>query len=124
MLVLLVEDDFNSRDIYGTILRAHGFDVLETDDGAASVGLARAHAPDVILMDMGVRGCDGWEATRRLKGQVETAGIPVVAITGHVLPEHRARAREAGCESFIAKPVEPLAIVVEVLRLLAPPSAA
>lgn len=120
MLVLVVEDDPSSRDIYRTILRIHGFEVVETDDGAASVTMAKEHAPDVILMDLSVRGMDGWEATRLLKGQAETAGIPVVAVSGHVLPEHRARALEAGCEGFIPKPAEPAAVVLELLRVLAP----
>lgn len=124
MLVLLVEDNPYCRDIYRTILRVHGFDVLETDDGAKSIELAREHAPDVILMDLSVRGVDGWEATRRLKEQPETASIPVVAVSGHVLPEHQARARAAGCEGFIAKPADPARVVVELLKVLAPPRSA
>ncbi|HLM68345.1 MAG TPA: response regulator, partial [Longimicrobium sp.] len=81
--------------------------------------LARELRPGVILMDVAMPGIDGWEATRRLKADPETAHIPVVALTAHAMAEDRQRAVDAGCESYLAKPVEPRKVVEEVERLLA-----
>jgi CheY-like chemotaxis protein len=64
-------------------------------------------------------GIDGWEATRRLKADPETAHIPVIALTAHAMAEDRQRAVEAGCESYLAKPIEPRRVVEEVEKLLA-----
>lgn len=118
--VLVIEDDPDSRAIYRTILLASGYSVVETGNGTEGLRLAAECVPDIILMDMGVPGTDGWIATRALREREETARIPVVALTGHVLPEHEARAREAGCVAFLAKPIAPRAIVEEIRRILNP----
>lgn len=120
-LVLLVEDDPDCREIYRTVLLACGYAVIETANGTEALRLAGEHVPDVILMDMRVPGTDGWSATRALRSRVETSAIPIIALSAHVLAEHRARAAEAGCVSFLAKPLEPMEVVAEVGRVLGPP---
>jgi two-component system, cell cycle response regulator DivK len=114
--ILLVEDNEDNRIVYTTILRYYGYQVLEAHDGIEGVSLARQAHPDLILMDVGLPGLDGWEATRRLKADEQTRQIPVVALTAHALAEHRAQAIAAGCDGYLAKPVEPREVVAEVRR--------
>ena len=70
-------------------------------------------------MDLSLPIMDGWEATRRLKADDRTRAIPVVALTGHALAGHSKGAREAGCDSFLAKPCLPDQLVAEIRRMLA-----
>jgi len=118
LLVLVVDDDPDSRVIYRTILRASGYAVISTADGSEAVRLATERCPDVILMDLDVPGTDGVLATRILREQECTRSIPVVAVTGHVFPEYEARAREAGCVAFLGKPILPMEVVAEIRRIL------
>jgi CheY-like chemotaxis protein len=116
--LLLVEDNEDNRIIYSTVLRHLGYQVLEAQDGVQAVALARSEHPDLILMDISIPHIDGWEATRQLKGDEATAGIPIVALTAHALPEDRERAREVGCDGYLTKPVEPTRVIEEVRRFL------
>lgn len=118
--VLLVEDNPDNRDIYGTFLRHFGFTVLEAGDGAEGVRMAREHLPGVVLMDVGLPVLNGLDATRCLKADPATAGIPVVALTAHALQRDERAAMEAGCVAFIAKPAEPSRILEMVRSILAP----
>ncbi|HEX5725888.1 MAG TPA: response regulator [Longimicrobiaceae bacterium] len=120
LTVLLVEDHPDNRAIYATILRHVGYEVAEAATGEEGVRLARELLPAVILMDIAMPpGIDGWEATRRIKADPATAGIPVVALTAYAMAEDRARAEEVGCDGYLAKPVEPRDVVEEVERQLA-----
>jgi two-component system cell cycle response regulator DivK len=116
--VLLVEDNEDNRTIYTTILRHVGYEVIEASNGEDGIRLARERKPAVILMDVAMPGIDGWEATRRLKADIDTAHIPVIALTAHAMAEDRQRAAEAGCEGYLAKPVEPRRVVEEVGKML------
>lgn len=116
MRVLVVDDDADSRIIYTSLLQSRGHEVLAAVDGLEGVRLAEVWGPDVILMDLGVPGIDGWEATRRIKAGRETRSIPVIAVSAHALPEHRARAREAGCCCYLTKPVDPHEVVANIQR--------
>jgi CheY-like chemotaxis protein len=104
--VLLVEDNEESRDGLSRHLRRKGYEVLIAVDGRQAVDVARAQAPDLILMDMSLPVVDGWEATRQLKSAPETRGIPVVALTAHAMAGDRERALEVGCDEYDTKPVE------------------
>lgn len=117
--ILLVEDNADNQEIYRIILAHHGYHVLQAFDGGHGVELARAHGPDLILMDLTMPVIDGLEATRMLKADPATAAIPIVALTAHTAGEDRAAAAEAGCEAFLSKPVEPQRVAAEVQRILA-----
>ena len=116
--LLLVEDNEDNRTIYSTVLRYLGYQVIEAVDGLQAVALARSEHPDLILMDISIPGMDGWEATRVLRQDPATQEIPIIALTAHALPDDRKRATEVGFTSYLAKPIEPNAVVAEVRRLL------
>ena len=117
--VLIVDDEEHTRTINGAILRHSGYAVLEAATAEEGIQLAHEHLPDLILMDISLPGITGWEATRRLKAEPATEVIPVVALTGFVLPVHRERSEAAGCESYLAKPIDPKDVAAEVDRVLA-----
>ena len=114
--VLLVEDNEDNRTLFSVILRYHNFDVIEAGDGEEALRLARKHHPDVILMDLGLPGMDGLEATAQLKGDDDTADIPIVALTAFQNAEDEART--AGCSGFLTKPCPPERVIREVTRFL------
>jgi two-component system, cell cycle response regulator DivK len=117
-LVLVVEDYQDAREMYAAYLQFSGFDVAEAANGVEAVEKATELLPDIVLMDLALPRMDGWEATRRLKGDPRTRHIPIVALTGHALAGHAEGAREAGCDSFVTKPCLPDALVAEIRRLL------
>jgi CheY-like chemotaxis protein len=121
--VLLVEDNEDNRTIYSTVLRHLGYQVIEAQDGVQAVALARSEHPDLILMDISIPLMDGWEATRVLRADPSTHDIPIVALTAHALADDRKRASEAGFTSYLAKPIEPHAVVAEVRRWIGNPGA-
>jgi CheY-like chemotaxis protein len=116
--LLLVEDNEDNRTIYCTLLRHLGYQVIEAQDGVQAVELARRERPDLILMDISIPEMDGWEATRILRRDPTTRSIPIVALTAHALEDDRERAAEVGFSSYLAKPIEPRAVVAEVRRLI------
>ena len=116
--ILLVEDHEDNRNIYRTILEHYGYQVVIAMDGQSGIRLAREEQPDLILMDLSIPVVDGWEATRQLKGDAATRAIPVIALSAHALEEDRLRARQAGCDGYLAKPVEPKKVLAEVARFL------
>ncbi len=116
--LLLVEDNEYSRDGLSRHLRRKGFEILLAVDGRQGVEMARAEAPDLILMDMSLPVLDGWEATRQLKAGPETRGIPVIAFTAHAMTGDRERALEAGCDDYDTKPIEFARLLVKIDSLL------
>jgi CheY-like chemotaxis protein len=116
--VLLVEDNEDNLVVYRTILEHVGYRVVEARDGEEGVAAAREHHPDIILMDISIPKIDGWEATKRLKADSATNGIPIIALTAHALEEDRQKATDAGCDGYLAKPVEPRRVVQEVEKFV------
>jgi CheY-like chemotaxis protein len=117
-LVLVVDDFADNREMYSEYLAYSGYDVMEARNGKEAIEAAFARTPDIIIMDLSLPVMDGWEATRRLKADERTSRIPVVALTGHALAGHSQGAREAGCDSFLAKPCLPDQLVAEIRRML------
>lgn len=121
--LLLVEDNLDNRIIYSTVLRHVGYDVVEALDGVQAIALARSVLPDLILMDISIPEMDGWEATRILRQDPLTKDIPIIALTAHALAEDREKATALGFTSYLAKPIEPRAVVAEVRRWIGQPGA-
>ena len=104
--ILLVEDNEMNRDMLSRRLNRRGFEVLIAEDGGLAVSMTQTERPDLVLMDMSLPVIDGWEATRRLKADPETAGIPIIALTAHAMESDRERALEVGCDDYDSKPVD------------------
>ena len=103
--ILIVEDVALNRDLLMQLLEDDYARVMAVD-GAAGVAMAASHTPDLILMDLSLPVIDGWEATRRIKADPATAGIPVIAITANAMSGDADKARAAGCDDFMTKPVD------------------
>jgi CheY-like chemotaxis protein len=117
-LVLIVDDFEDNRAMYVQFLAFEGFRVAEAANGAEALEQARTLLPDLIVMDLSLPVMDGWEATRRLKGDERTRRIPVLALTGHALGGHSERAKEAGCDAYLTKPCLPEDLVVEIRKMI------
>jgi two-component system cell cycle response regulator DivK len=116
--VLLVEDNEVNADMLTRRLQRRGFSVTTATDGLRAVDRAAADLPHIILMDMSLPEIDGWEATRRIKANAATAGIPVIALTAHAMTSDRERALEAGCDEFETKPVDFARLLGKIQALL------
>jgi two-component system, cell cycle response regulator DivK len=117
-IVLVVDDFADNREMYSEYLAFSGYEVIEAKNGIEAVEAAHGRMPDIIIMDLSLPVMDGWEATRRLKADERTRSIPIVALTGHALAGHSKGAKEAGCDSFLAKPCLPDQLVAEIRRML------
>lgn len=117
-LVLIVDDYEDAREMCAELLQFYGYRTAVAANGQEAIEKALDLLPAIILMDLSLPGMDGWEATRRLKADQRTRRIPIVAVTGHAMAGHSDGARDAGCDSFLAKPVLPDDLVAEVRRLL------
>jgi CheY-like chemotaxis protein len=116
--ILLVEDNEMNRDMLSRRLIRSGYEVILAVDGAQGVAMAASDAPDLVLMDMSLPVLDGWEATRRLKSDPATRGLPVIALTAHAMAGDEKKAREAGCDGFDTKPVEYTRLLSKIEGLL------
>jgi len=119
VLVLLVEDHFDTRNLYATFLSANGFVVETAATGAQALAKAALVEPDVIIMDLGLPVMDGWETARHLRTSIHTRTIPIVAMSAHVSDHDQGRAMGAGCRAFLSKPCEPtrlLEVIGQVTR--------
>ncbi|HVG08682.1 MAG TPA: response regulator [Thermoanaerobaculia bacterium] len=122
-LVLVVDDVAHGREIFAEYLEFRGFRVATASDGLEALDKAFELLPDIILMDLSLPQLDGWEATRRLKGDDRTRTIPIIALTAHALASAHDKAMAAGCDSVVTKPCVPRDLEAEVRRQLAARSA-
>ncbi len=104
--VLYVEDTPESQRLVQRILAAEGFDVVIAEDGISAIEIARREMPDLILMDINIGGLDGYEVTTRLRTIQGLEEVPIVAVTAATLAGDRERALVAGCNGYIAKPID------------------
>ncbi len=117
--ILYVED--NDDNVYMLKMRFEllgGFEVLVAENGEVGCTTATAELPDLIVMDLDLPIIDGWEATRRLKGNPATKCIPIIALTAHAMPGSREKALAVGCDDFDTKPVDFERLMQKINRLL------
>jgi CheY-like chemotaxis protein len=117
--ILLVEDNEMNRDMLSRRLIRRGHEVTMAFDGPAGVAAATNDRPDLILMDISLPGMDGWEATKALRSQAETASIPIIALTAHAMEMDRQRSLEVGCNDFDTKPIDLARLLIKIDALLA-----
>lgn len=103
--ILVVEDDNNNLELLTIVLERNGYQVVTARTGEEALAAARAEQPALILMDMQMPVMDGYTATRRLKEDGATAGIPVVAVTAYALAGDREKVMASGCADYLTKPV-------------------
>jgi CheY-like chemotaxis protein len=116
--VLYIDD--NEDNVYMLKMRLEllgDFEVLAAENGERGCEVAASERPDVILMDLEMPIINGWEATRRLKGQPHTCDIPIIALSAHALSGERERAIAAGCDEFDTKPIEFERLLSTIRRL-------
>ena len=116
--VLLVEDYDDAREMYVEYLTLCGFEMAEAANGLQAIERALEQLPHIVVMDLSLPQMDGWETARRLREDARTAGIPILALTGHVLADFSKRARESGFDGFLTKPCLPEDLVAEIHRVL------
>jgi two-component system cell cycle response regulator DivK len=116
--VLIIEDNEMNRDVLSRRLASRGYEVLLAIDGPRGLAMAQSHAPDLILMDLGLPEIDGWECARRLKANPDTRGIPIIALSAHAMVGDREKALDAGCDEFDTKPIDFGGLLTKMERLL------
>lgn len=104
--ILLIEDNELNRDMLVRRLNRAGYEVITATDGQAGVQQTPLIQPDLILMDMSLPVMDGWEATRHLKANPQTAHIPVIGLSAHAMSDDRQKALMAGCDDYDTKPID------------------
>jgi two-component system CheB/CheR fusion protein len=110
----VVDDNRDAADSLAMLLRLKGHDVVVAYDGPSAL-TAVTFGPDLVLLDLGMPGMDGYEVARRLRQLPEGRGCLLAALTGWGQEEDRRRTREAGFDRHLVKPVDP----VELTALLA-----
>jgi CheY-like chemotaxis protein len=116
--VLIVEDNEASRDALARRLQRRDYQVLMAVDGHQAVAMARSGKPDVILMDLGLPGIDGWDATAQIKMDPELRHIPIIVLSAHAMPNDRHQAMAAGGDDFDTKPVDFVRLLGKIEMLL------
>ncbi len=113
--ILIVEDNELNMKLFNDLLRAHGFDTLQTNDGVTAVRIAREKQPDLILMDIQLPEVSGLEVTKWLKADDSVRHIPVVAVTAFAMKGDEEKIRRGGCEDYLPKPIK-VATFIETVR--------
>ena len=112
--ILIVEDEPKNMKLLRDLLQRFGYEILEAPDGEQGVKITREKIPDLILMDIMMPKMDGLEATRIIKADNKTKHIPVIALTSYAMKGDREKTIEAGCDGYIAKPID----IQEVLKTI------
>ncbi len=116
--ILVVEDTQDNFDLIEDALEKD-HNRVHASTGLEGLGQAKALKPDLILLDMGLPGMDGWEVAQRLKADPETAAVPVIALTAHAMAGVRQKCLKVGCDDYMAKPINVGELVAMIDRHLA-----
>jgi CheY-like chemotaxis protein len=117
--ILVVDDRPLNLKLTRLLLTGEGYEVQTAIDAEQALVVLQAFRPDLILMDLQLPGIDGFELTRRLKADPATAAIRIVALTAYAMKGDEERARAAGCDGYIAKPIETRRLASQVAAHLA-----
>jgi two-component system cell cycle response regulator len=116
--ILIVDDEPQVVAVFETQLRRAGYDCLRAFGGIAALQLAQSEGPDLILLDVLMEDLDGFEVTRRLKGNLKTAGIPIILVTALHEMEDKVQGLAAGADEFLSKPVDGAELEVRIKSML------
>jgi two-component system, cell cycle response regulator DivK len=112
--ILVAEDQEDNRRILRDLLGSADFEMIEAVDGEAAVAAAKRERPDLILMDIQMPLMDGYEATRRIKADLELKNIPIIVVTSYALSGDETKARAAGCDGYVTKPYSPRLLLAKI----------
>jgi two-component system, cell cycle response regulator DivK len=116
--ILVIEDNEDNRQIIRDLLTSLGCELIEAVDGVEGVAMAQSHRPDLILMDIQLPEMDGYEATRQIRTIPELVHVPIIAVTSYALSGDEAKARDAGCNGYVAKPFSPRELLAKIREFL------
>ena len=123
--ILIIEDTENNRVLLTRRLKPRGHVIVLAEDAERGLALVPTEQPDLILMDVGLPGMDGWTAARQLKADSAHQRIPIIALTAHAMDGDRQKAVEAGCDDYETKPIDFNRLFAKIDRLLgSPPTSA
>ncbi len=105
--VLVIEDNPVNLELVTAILEDEDTEILSAETAPAGIALAVREQPQLILMDVQLPGMSGYDAARALKADARTARIPIIALTAHAMRGEAERAQAAGCDAYLAKPLDP-----------------
>lgn len=117
--ILLVEDDSLLRHAFRLLLEDAGYMIREAGTASEAIAEAQSHAPDLVLLDLGLPDAPGLDVARTLRQHHATRDTPIIALTGRVGAEEKAECLQAGCTSYLAKPIEPKVLVKRLAEYLA-----
>ncbi len=120
-LVLLVEDNPHDQQVYGDLLWYNGYDVVAAATAEEGYRLAHEGPPALIILDLTLPDGDGLELCRRLKAEPSTASVPVIILSARDREPYAALTAQLGCAAYLQKPIDPLAVVTEIMRLVGAP---
>jgi two-component system cell cycle response regulator DivK len=115
-LILVIEDQEDNRRIMRDLFTSAGYEVIEAFTGEEGVTSAETHHPDLIPMDIQLPGISGYETTRRIKANPDLSGITIIAVTSYALSCDEAKAFEAGCDGYVAKPFSPRELLAKIRK--------
>ncbi|HEV2316099.1 MAG TPA: response regulator [Thermoplasmata archaeon] len=118
--ILIVEDNPQNLKLVSVIMRGEGYVVVGAQDAVEAQQRIEESPPDLILMDIGLPGMDGYTLTRELRRRSDTTSIPIVAVTSFAMKGDEEKAREAGCAGYITKPIDRRELLRTVRELLGP----
>jgi two-component system cell cycle response regulator DivK len=104
--ILIVDDNTQNLKLTRVLLERHGYDVRTAGDAEEALGQLASFTPKLILMDLQLPGMDGFELTRKLKADPRTHAIVIVALTAYAMKGDAERARAAGCDDYVTKPID------------------
>jgi two-component system cell cycle response regulator DivK len=116
--ILIVEDDESLAEVLAMRLASQGFATIMANSGALGQALAKSEQPDLILLDVRLPDADGLKLCEQLVDDPETAGAPVIIVSGMERPDIVRRARAAGCQYFVRKPYDPNALLILIEHAL------
>jgi len=106
MSILIVDDSTDNLDLTRLLLEAEGYEVWTAEDAGQAMSVLQGHRPDLILMDVQLPGMDGLELTRRLRQDHACDEVPIVALTAYAMRGDEEKARSAGCDGYVTKPID------------------
>ena len=113
-LILIIEDDPNSRKLVRDVLKVKGYRTIESETGEEGVQLAFEHQPALVLMDIQLPGISGIEALKRLRADPRTTALPVIAVTASVMNQQESHIIDAGFDALERKPISVAALLAKI----------